>query len=206
MLPLELQTVLLEVANICNERPIGVTKPREDGSYALITPNQLLLGRSLNVLPDDTNLTENLPMCSRYRLVNHVTTSFWKRWSNEVSPGLVHRQKWHQKSRNLRVGDVVMICEPTKVKSKYRLGIVDSVKLSNDGFVRSATVRYNLLHLGAGVERIQTIRVERSVQRLSVILPVEEQSTGVDVNESDFRVQCVTAETEEGGDSQRDLN
>ena len=88
-----------------------------------------------------------------------------------------------------------MICEPTKVKSKYRLGIVDSVKLSNDGFVRSATVRYNLLHSGAGVERIQTIRVKRSVQRLSVILPVEEQSTGVDVNESDFRVQCVTAET-----------
>ena len=93
--PLELQTVLLEVANICNERPIGVTKPREDGTYALITPNQILLGRSLNVLPDDTNLTENLPTCSGYRLVNHVTTTFWKRWSNEVSPGLVHRQKWH---------------------------------------------------------------------------------------------------------------
>ena len=37
--PLELQTALSEVANICNERPLGLNlKPREDGSYMLITP------------------------------------------------------------------------------------------------------------------------------------------------------------------------
>ena len=31
--PVELQTILFECANICNERPIGMSKPREDGSY-----------------------------------------------------------------------------------------------------------------------------------------------------------------------------
>ena len=41
----ELQTVLFEVANLINERPIG-RHPRspEDGSY--LCPNDLLLGRS----------------------------------------------------------------------------------------------------------------------------------------------------------------
>ena len=152
--PLELQTVLKECANICNERPIGMSKPREDGSYHLITPNQLLLGRSLNLLPDDADLAEQLPMKSRYRMVQHVTTSFWQRWANEVTPGLVHRQKWHRKGRNLQVNDVVMICEPTKVKAKYRLAIVEEVKTSGDGCVRSATVRYSLFRTSAKVRKL----------------------------------------------------
>ena len=63
--PVELQTILIEIANICNERPIGLSKPREGGSYTLITPNRLLLGRSNNVLPDDPEMVTSLPMSAR---------------------------------------------------------------------------------------------------------------------------------------------
>ena len=188
--PVELQTVLMECANICNERPIGVAKPREDGSYALITPNQLLLGRSSNILPDDAQLAEVLPMTSRYRMVQHVTTGFWNKWANVVTPGLVHRQKWHEKGRNLQVRDVVLICEPTKIKAKYRLGVVETVKTSNDGRVRSATVRYASIQSARGEDQVRMIRVQRSVQRLCVVLPVEEQSTGVEVEDFEFHVEC----------------
>ena len=38
--PVEFQTALFEIANMCNERPLGLSKPREDGTYTLITPNQ----------------------------------------------------------------------------------------------------------------------------------------------------------------------
>ena len=189
--PVELQTVLFEVADMCNERPIGMSKPRDDGTYALITPNQLLLGRSTNVLPDDTALAEDLPMASRYRMVQHVTTVFWKKWSALVTPGLVHRQKWHVKGRNLQPNDVVMICEPTKIKAKYRLAVVDDVKISDDGCVRSATLRYSSIRTSPnGKETVQVIRVKRSVQRLCLILPVEEQSADVQVNEHEHFIQC----------------
>ena len=90
--PFELQTILLECANICKEHPIAMSKPRKDGSYTLITPNQLLLGRSMNVLPDDVQVADKWTVASRYRIVQQVTTSFWSKWSSEVSPGLVHRQ------------------------------------------------------------------------------------------------------------------
>ena len=185
--PVELQTVLMEVANICNERPIGLSKPREDGSFSLITPNHLLLGRSCNILPDDTELAMDLPMTARYRLVNHVTSMFWKSWASEVSPGLVHRPIWHKKGRNLLVGDVVMISEATKVKAKYRLGVVDETKLSKDGNVRSVTVRYVLV---SDKDNIRVVRVQRSVQRLSLILPVEEQSGSVVIKEHEFYVSA----------------
>ena len=74
--PLELQTSLFGIANICNERPLGLSKPHNDGSYTLITPNQLLMGRSLNTYPDDAVLAESLPMKARFRLVRHVDEMF----------------------------------------------------------------------------------------------------------------------------------
>ena len=46
----ELQTVLFEVGNIVNERPIGkMPSTPEDGSY--LCPNDLLLGRTFNKAP-----------------------------------------------------------------------------------------------------------------------------------------------------------
>ena len=141
--PLELQTVLMETTNICNERPIGLSKPRSDGTYNVLTPNHLLLGRSSNVLPDDVELSDDLPGPSRYRLISNITTTFWQKWASEAAPRLVLRQKWHQKCRNLRVGDLVLICEPSKIKAKYKLAIVEVVHESTDGNVRSATLRYS---------------------------------------------------------------
>ena len=194
--PLELQTVLFEIANMCNERPIGSAEPRADGSYALITPNQLLLGRSTNILPDDTEMVERLPMtvAERYRLVHQITTSFWRRWSEEVSPSLVIRQKWHKEARNLQVGDLVMICDAGKLKAKYKLGVVDAVNVSFDGHVRSATIRYVLVQQNSNEnDRIRVIRVTRSVQRLVLILPIEEQAHQLEVKEDGLCCQIVKA-------------
>ena len=190
--PLELQTTFFEIANICNERPLGLSKPREDGSYVIITPNQLMLGRSTNIIPDDTNIAENLPVAARYRLVKHVSDVFWHRWCMYVSPALVVRQKWHEKSRNLKVGDLVMICDSSKVKSKYKLGIVDQLNESKDGVVRSTTVRYcNVQSNPKGEDKVTIIRVTRSVQRLVLIMPVEEMSQPVDVQDNEQCVKCV---------------
>ena len=185
--PLELQTVFYEIADICNERPITLAKPREDGTYCVLTPNQLLMGRSVNYLPDDEDIAENLGVTSRYRLIHHVTSAFWQRWSAEVSPSLLVRQKWHVKSRNLQKGDVVMIAEPSKLKSKYKLAIVDDVKVSRDNLVRSAVVRYNNIQNVNNKLHARPVRVTRSVQRLVLILPVEEQSSPLDVMDDDDR-------------------
>ena len=157
------------------------------GTFSLITPNQLLLGRSSNVLPDDVELASDLPMAARYRLVNHVTTMFWNRWASEVSPGLVHRPIWHKQGRNLQIGDVVLIAEATSIKSKYRLGVVDEVKVSKYSNVRSATIRYVVISDKANV---RVVRVQHSVQRFCLIFPVQEQSSSVVVREHQFYVEC----------------
>ena len=107
-----------------------------------------------------------------------------------MSPGLVNRPVWHKPGRNLCVGDVVLICQPSANKGKYRLGVVDDVKMSTDGFVRTVTVRYVLVSADG---KVRIMHIRRSVQRLVLILPIEEQSAHVEVKEHEHFVECRTS-------------
>ena len=128
---------MYEAANLANERPIGLVKsPTADGSFKVITPNTMLLGRSLNKVPDDINLGVHLRHSDRYELIQQVTSEFWDRWCQEVTPAHVIRQKWHQTGRNLACGDVVLIHDKSPVKGTYILGIVEAVNVGDDGLVR----------------------------------------------------------------------
>ena len=73
------------------------------------------------------------------------------------------------------------------------MGVVETVVTSNDGFVRSVTVPYVLVQSTPKVDfKTTTIRVQRSVQRLVLILPVEEQESQVEVEDCVSHVRCVT--------------
>ena len=183
--PMELQTAFFEAANLCNERPIGIHKtPRADGSFKVLTPNCLILGRSLNTVPDDCDLGAHLKKSDRFELIQQVTSNFWVRWSQEVTPEALIRQRWHEVGRNLRKGDVVLVHEKSPIKGDYVLGVVESIKPGEDKLVRSCTVGYtipnskDLLGQYTGGRRIS---ITRSVQRLTLLLPVEEQKQGIDV-------------------------
>ena len=87
-----------------------------------------------------------------------------------------------------------MICENTNIKGKYRLAIVEEVNTSTDGQFQSATVCYSSVRTSPpGKEIVKAIRVKRSVQRLCLILPVEEQSSSVEVRDHENYVKCVSA-------------
>ena len=183
--PTELQTVLFEAANLSNERPIGVIKtPSADGNFHVLTPNSLLLGRSKNSVPDDTELSLQLKRSDRYQLVQTITSDFWNRWVQQVTPEKIIRQKWHESGRNVKLGDVVLLHDKSPIKGKYQLGLVETVKESDDKLVRSCSVSYVLPSAKDPAKAYsggRRIVVSRSIQRLSVILPVEEQSTKVNV-------------------------
>ena len=107
-----------------------------------------------------------------------------------MSPILVNCPTWHTKGRNLCVNGVVLICQSTSIKGKYRLAVVEEVKVSDDGCVRSVLLRYAIVNKDT---KPRIVRVRRSVQRLALILPVEEQSSPVEVKESEHSVQCCMA-------------
>ena len=90
---------------------------------------------------------------------------------------------WHTGKRGVRVGDIVLISYSDKSKTgTYRLGMVDKVELDSDGLVRTCEVAYRLVRCDMPVEELRLYlkglkykRIRVPIQRLCVILPVEEQ-------------------------------
>ena len=170
----ELQTALFEVASILNERPIGTkTNNPQQGSY--LSPNDLLLGRTNASAPvgqwNDCGNDKR-----RLDTINEIVDHFQRKWIQQYFPTLVVRKKWHTETRNVCVGDIVIV-QPDKSEfhGHWRLAQVCSTKEGRDQKVRSVTLRYKQQGHGKLYKGVEDTLIERSVHRLVLILPVEEQ-------------------------------
>ena len=162
----ELQTVLFEVSNIVNERPIGAyNNDINDGKY--LCPNQLLLGRASNRVPSGP-FSDNYSCRRRHLFVQKIVNAFWKIWIRDYFPSLIVRQKWHVQKRNIQIDDIVLIQDLNAVRGHWQLGKVTQVHPSNDNVVRQVNVSYKV------PTRKKCSTTRRAVQSLIVLLPANE--------------------------------
>ena len=105
--------------------------------------------------------------------------SAWKeKWLDSVFPDMVARPKWRSASRNLRAGDVGHIKYPKKVgDDDWRLAVVETAKVDDDGVVRTVTVAFRPRHkkdAGKPYAAKESQRMTIGAQRFAVLLAVEE--------------------------------
>ena len=87
----ELNTLLAEVTNIVNERPIGV-KPNSETDTEYLSPNCLLLGRNSSQISSGPFLEKDLydekpaAMKTRFLLVQKMCDQFWNVWTRLYFP------------------------------------------------------------------------------------------------------------------------
>ena len=170
----ELLTTFYDIANLLNQRPIGI-KPGDDlslGTY--LCPNDLVLGHNCNRAPNET-FEESDNLTKRYQFINQVVSSFWKKWNRDYFPTLIVRQKWHVDRRNVIVGDIVLLQDANSIKGSWKLAQVAKVFTDADNKVRNVTVRYKINKTGHEYKGQPDITVNRSVHSLVIILPIEEQ-------------------------------
>ena len=170
----ELLTVLSQASDLLNERPLGVM-PGEDSEISILTPNSLLLGRSASRNPG--GYVSNPSLRSRITLIQGITDQFWKHWTSLYAPTLIHQTKWLHEERDLRVGDIVIVADSGVLKGEYRLARVSQVLPSADGRVRRVRILYKRYKVGEKLREYRgasDIEVERSVQKLALLVPVED--------------------------------
>ena len=137
--PFELHTVLLEVANLVNQRPIGrIPNDPDDGSY--ICPNDILLGRALSEVPHGPFRQTKNPR-QRVEFVQKIINSFWKGWSRDVFPSLIPRKQWQVERRNVRPNDIVVVADSNAVRGKWSIGRILEVHPGPYGQVRNVEVK-----------------------------------------------------------------
>ena len=136
-----LNTLMCEIEAIVNSRPI--TKVSDDPRDPQpLTPNHLLLLRSGPQLPPGLFTNEDTYSRRRWRQVQHLANTFWKKWIREYLPQLQERHKWTNQRRNLSIDDVVLVIDDKFPRSSMPLGrVLEVYRNAQDGCVRSAKVK-----------------------------------------------------------------
>ena len=175
----QLETIVLEITQSVNDRPLGVT--REEDGDSQITPNLLLYGRSLNPLctPSTTKLS-NMPCSDMWIQRKKVLAHFWSKWQAEYLSTLSINKKWlHGDQTVIKPGDVVILRPETLEKGQWRLARVMDIHKNLDGIVTTASVK-----LPSGTIFSRTLRqialLEPSCIRLDKMEAVSEESTEQD--------------------------
>ena len=142
----EMFTMMAEISNLVNQRPIGV-KPNTNTHPEFLSPNSLYLGKCSDrissgpfqpgqIFTDDPKHVRN-----RFQLVQAITNQFWKIWIKLYFPSLLLRHKWHTSRRNLQVDDICLMQEESAFRSEWRMAKVMEVYLDKTGTVRNVLVQ-----------------------------------------------------------------
>ena len=168
----ELITVVYEIANLLNERPIGKqSSDISDGTY--LCPNDLLLGRACARIPSGP-FTYNVNSKRRFAFVQKLVDAFWVKMNRFYFPSLIVQQKWHTEKRNVCKGDIVILQDSNAVRGNWKLGKIDKVYPSSDGKVRKVIVMYKKVDSSAEYKGSAFTKVERPIQKVVVLLPAKE--------------------------------
>ena len=180
----ELQTILCEIEEVINSRPlVYVTEDDIDGA---LTPYHLMYGRNLskksNLFKGDQDVIDvtKQDCTKRVRYMSYLINSFWKRFSktylNELRQRDLYQISKNGNAESLVVGDIVLIKdEPRLPRLEWRIGKVEELIRGNDEKIRGA--KLNVISKTG-----QKTVVHRPVQKLIPfeILSEQAQQTNID--------------------------
>ena len=181
----ELLCAVKRIANVLNHRPVSVQRTRSDSVdedfLSPLTPNMLITGRSGSSPPKDTVDNDVDDPQVRYSYLEELERAWWYQYKVQYFHSLIPTRKWIERKRNITPGDIVLIEYKSKsAPGTYRLGKVNQVEIDHDDLVRTCTVVYKLVKPvnktnQNTVDDVVSKEVRVPVQRLVLILPVEEQ-------------------------------
>lgn len=131
----ELSSLFAQIEAILNSRPLYSLSSSPQDFYPL-TPGHFLIGRPLVALPTPCLLEAKESQLDRYKRIEHMRQTFWRRWSKEFISELQGRSKWRTRGQNLQVDDLVLLKEENSPPLHWRLGRVKQLFPGADGVTR----------------------------------------------------------------------
>jgi len=135
-----LVTFMAEVCAIVNARPIVPVGVDSDNPQ-ILSPSTILNQKFDHSTPVVQQLNVRDIYKAEWKCVQVLADRFWKRWQAEYLPSLQTRPKWKTESRNLKIGDIVLLKDSECVRNQWPLGIIEKVYTSDDEKVRKISVK-----------------------------------------------------------------
>mgnify|MGYP003465469978 FL=1 len=137
----QFRTVISKAAALLNSRPL--TKTFLEEKEVIVTPSSFLIGNHKTdfVTPDQELRYTKLG--AKFREVVKIEKEIWRHFIREILPEISPRTKWYKTFPPLKIGDLVLVIEEGTPRGHWKMALVEEVKTSTDGIVRSAKVRMN---------------------------------------------------------------
>ena len=139
----ELETIIIRIEGQINSRPL--TPLVDDPEQVPLTPAEMLIGRSLQQ-PQDPWPEIPPPRAAfsaRQKYLRSLHESWTNRWVKEYLPALQPRPKWHQASKDLTPGSIVLLKKENVKRHLWPLARIKECHTGRDGHIRSVTLQDN---------------------------------------------------------------
>lgn len=136
----ELSTLLTQIEACLNSRPLAPLTSDPDDLTAL-TPGHFLIGDSLLSPPNVSAQSSSNSPLSRWHQIQAFYQTIASRWQTEYLSRLQQRPKWVKQTRNLQVGDLVLIKDLNTSPMQWPLARVTATHPGADNLVRVVTVQ-----------------------------------------------------------------
>ena len=80
---------------------------------------------------------DQIYICQRWCLVQHITNKLWSRWAKEFLQYLQTRNKWQSVKRNFCVGVIVLLCQNEVDQNRWPMIKLTEVFKDSSGYFRS---------------------------------------------------------------------
>ena len=133
-------TVLVEIENVINSRPLSVDNLNDPNSLKPISPMTLLTQKSKVVYPLPGKF-ESSDVFSRkhWRRVQHLVNEFWERWRKEYLNSLQERSKWQCELKAVDVNDVVLL-KDDRPRNQWDMARVVKTFPNEMGMIRTVEI------------------------------------------------------------------
>lgn len=136
----EFNTLLCRIEACLNSRPIAPLSDSID-DFRTLTPGHFLIGSNIITPPEPSTLHLQENRLSRWQLIHNLTERFWQIWTTDYINTLQQRAKWRQVSLPIRVGNIVLLRNPSLPPCKWELGRVIRIHPGSDGLTRVVSVK-----------------------------------------------------------------
>ena len=127
------------INSILNGRPITkLTDDPED--FRVLTPAQLL-GGGFEESANPMELLNAAGYRKSFKILQEAVQGWWVQWSKQYLHSLQDRQRWFNKGRSLKKGDLILMVEPGLPRGSWRRGLVIETYPDRWGVVRKVQLK-----------------------------------------------------------------
>ena len=163
-------TVMTEVEDILNSRPLTIEVLNDPTSLQPLSPVNILTMKSKVVSPPPGEFSKpDIYSRKCWRRIQHIANEFWSRWKKEYLQFLQGCQKWEGKRRNFKIGDIVVVYQNNVSRNQWSIARIIDVKRKK-GLVRSV-----LIHTGEqSGSKNSKHELEQPIDKMVLILARDE--------------------------------